>query len=171
MIQFNGSAWSGSGWYDGPRIRGRGKRLLTSSRAWGKRKRAAKEKQESPDEFSGLQALRDGWLEEGSLPFSSNTVTMSWGNFCTSCTHSLKSQVSGIALWGCSLKVVVVIVNFSQIMSPHDASDALILLICSSCLCHCICLYHSLFRSARTSWITFVRPPARPWARKIWISC
>ena len=29
----------------------------------------------------------------------------------------------------------------------------------------------SLFRSARTSWITFVSPSARPWAQKIWISC
>ena len=28
-----------------------------------------------------------------------------------------------------------------------------------------------LFRSARTSWITFVSSPVRPWARKIWISC
>ena len=28
-----------------------------------------------------------------------------------------------------------------------------------------------IFRSARTSWITFVRPFVRPSARKIWISC
>ena len=33
---------------------------------------------------------------------------------------------------------------------------------------HLIC---AIFRSARTSWITFVRPFVRSSARKIWISC
>ena len=28
-----------------------------------------------------------------------------------------------------------------------------------------------IFRSARTSWITFVSSSVRPWAQKIWISC
>ena len=30
---------------------------------------------------------------------------------------------------------------------------------------------YPVFRSARTSWNTFVRPSVRPWAQKIWINC
>ena len=50
-------------------------------------------------------------------------------------------------------------------LSPH-------LLFMIMLISHCGCAScYNFFRSARTSWITFVLSSARPSARKIWISC
>ena len=65
--------------------------------------------------------------------------------------------------WRCELGLAETNIAFVR-----EAEHILYLLEFGFLTLHLIC---AIFRSARTSWITFVRPPARPCARKIWISC